>query len=441
MSAWGAKIARVDQPAAGLLCLTVRSTAERGTLILSLLPGGSGLGFTKERPRGAKASESVTQLRSHLVGASIVRVEEGKRFFRVCTARGERRLALIASARRPLGAWWLIDETGRPLVRSGGAPPLKLNPSEKLIAQSPADLAAGEFSVLASHRNAQQRRAIRELRQQTKRLLRKRDAIRTDLERTQEADAVRERATLILAHAHEIPAKAESFEARAWDGSGRMVRIELDPRQPPAQEAQRLFRMAKRLKRGQGQAARRLAEVEADLRELEQTVQRLDSHDLSVADAGPLASLPGEPSDVSRPRVARGPRLPYREFVAQDQRRVLVGRNAKDNDQLTLRYARPHDLWLHARGVSGAHVVVPLGRDEPCPSEVLVDAATLAAHFSDSRGEGVIDVLYTARRFVHKRKGSAAGSVTLGKEKVLALRMQSERLERLLRSERKQRPN
>ena len=84
---------------------------------------------------------------------------------------------------------------------------------------------------------------------------------------------------------------------------------------------------------------------------------------------------------------------------------------------------------------------MPLNRDESCPSELLVDAATLAAHFSDSRGEGVIDVLYTARRFVHKRKGSAAGSVTLGKEKVLALRMESERLERLLRCERKRRQN
>ena len=261
MSAWGAKITRVDQPAPGLLCLTVWSPTARGTLILSLLPGGSGLGFAKERPRGAEASGSVTQLRSHLVGASILLVEQSKRFFRISTTRGERRLALIGSARRPVGAWWLIDETGSALVHSGGAPSLNLDLSERLIPQSLAELSAGERSVLACHRQAQKRRGIRELRQQAKRLHRKQDAIRADLQRATEADAVRERATLILAHAHEIPAKAESFEARAWDGSGRMVRIELDPRQTPAQEAQRLFRIAKRLKRGQGQAARRLAEV------------------------------------------------------------------------------------------------------------------------------------------------------------------------------------
>jgi predicted ribosome quality control (RQC) complex YloA/Tae2 family protein len=66
-----------------------------------------------------------------------------------------------------------------------------------------------------------------------------------------------------------------------------------------------------------------------------------------------------------------------------------------------------------------------------------LDAATLAVHFSDLRGEAIVDVLYTPRRFVRKRKGSPVGSVTLGSEKVIALRAEPARLQRLLENERR----
>ena len=82
-------------------------------------------------------------------------------------------------------------------------------------------------------------------------------------------------------------------------------------------------------------------------------------------------------------------------------------------------------------------MVVRLAKGTSCPPDTLVDAATLAAHFSDVRGEPVVDVLYTPRRYVRKRKGSAVGSVTLEREKVIAVRVEQERLGRLLAAERK----
>jgi predicted ribosome quality control (RQC) complex YloA/Tae2 family protein len=83
-------------------------------------------------------------------------------------------------------------------------------------------------------------------------------------------------------------------------------------------------------------------------------------------------------------------------------------------------------------------VVVPLAKGKSCSPEALVDAATLAAHFSDLRGELVVDVLYAPRRFVHKRKGSAMGSVSLDREKVIAVRVEADRLARLLTHEKKE---
>jgi predicted ribosome quality control (RQC) complex YloA/Tae2 family protein len=115
--------------------------------------------------------------------------------------------------------------------------------------------------------------------------------------------------------------------------------------------------------------------------------------------------------------------------------RILVGRGAAHNDALTLHVARPHDLWLHAKDRSGAHVVVALKKGESCPPELLVEAAHLAAHFSDARDERIVDVQYTPRRHLRKPRGSAPGLVLVDREKVLILRKDDEVLRRLLESE------
>jgi predicted ribosome quality control (RQC) complex YloA/Tae2 family protein len=115
----------------------------------------------------------------------------------------------------------------------------------------------------------------------------------------------------------------------------------------------------------------------------------------------------------------------------------LVGKSAQDNDVLTREHARPQDLWLHARGEAGAHVVVPMQRNESCPEELLLDAAHLAAHFSDARRETTVEVSYTGKRYVRKPRGSAPGQVTLEREKVIALQLEPARIEHLLSRERR----
>ena len=78
---------------------------------------------------------------------------------------------------------------------------------------------------------------------------------------------------------------------------------------------------------------------------------------------------------------------PYRTYLSASGARILVGRAAEKNDALTFHVARPHDLWLHAKNRTGSHVIVPLEKNGSCPGDVLVDAAHLAAHFSEARGE------------------------------------------------------
>jgi predicted ribosome quality control (RQC) complex YloA/Tae2 family protein len=301
------------------------------------------------------------------------------------------------------------------------------------------ELRASGPSVLQTHQSTRKDQLERLFDKQIKRLTKKRDAIRGDLERAASADVLYERASLILAHLSEIPTNSLYFETMSWADQPQPIRIELDPHKSPTELAQDLFKKAKRLKRGSDLAPVRLDAVEAELAELTEARRNLgdDSPNELVSRLEAMGLSSTAPKEEARKRRQAGTRPPFREFLTADGSPALVGRSAADNDRLTLRVARPHDLWLHARGVTGAHVIVRLAKGKSCSPETLVDAAMLAAHFSDLRGESVVDVLYTPRRFVHKRKGSAVGSVTLGSEKVIAVRVETARLARLLATEKK----
>ena len=439
MSGWNAKIARVDQPEPGLLSLSFRAGGRNEVLLLVTLPGSLAMGVVTERPRGASASPALSQLRRHVEGARIETVEMSQRASRLSLTRADQTRFLITGPSKPYGAWWLCETDGSIVVRSPGAPASVPAEEEHLDPKSLDELRATGGAVLDAHQSTRVRQLERLLDRQIKRLSKKRDAIVGDLERAAKADDLHEKASLILANITGIPGNATYFETTTWGDDPQPVHIELDPRKSPAELAQDLFKKSKRLKRGLDVAPERLDAVKgeiADLVRVRHTLTDCSPNELT-AKLEALGVSITEPREEARKRRQAGTRLPYREFSTVDGSTVLVGRGAADNDRLTLRVARPHDLWLHARGATGAHVVVRLSKGKSCAPETLVDAATLAAHFSDFRGETIVDVLYTPRRFVHKRKGSAVGSVTLGSEKVIAVRMEAPRLRRLLESEKK----
>jgi predicted ribosome quality control (RQC) complex YloA/Tae2 family protein len=146
--------------------------------------------------------------------------------------------------------------------------------------------------------------------------------------------------------------------------------------------------------------------------------------------ATPVAPVAAPPARKRAPPVHR----PYRVFQDAGGRPIWVGRAGEDNAALTFQVARPHHLWMHARGVPGAHVVIPLDRGEEVGQERLLDAAHLALHFSRVAGEPRGEVAWTRARLVKRVKGGSPGQVTYTGEKVLSVRLEPARLERLLRS-------
>ena len=191
---------------------------------------------------------------------------------------------------------------------------------------------------------------------------------------------------------------------------------------------ERHFRQYRRLQRGSAMARERLVVLDREIAEAERALAQAESSPAAEADS---SSGPRAPSPRRRAVPAH---RPYRVFRGADGHPIWVGRAGEDNAALTFEVARPHHLWMHARGVPGAHVVVPVDRGGDIRQETLLDAAHLALHFSRLAGEPRGEVAWTRARLVKRVKGGSPGQVTYSGEKVLAVRVETARLERLLRS-------
>lgn len=277
---------------------------------------------------------------------------------------------------------------------------------------------------------------------------RRRTAIRGDLDKIAQADKIATQAQWLVAEAARAKRGATKLVVTDWStGEAVQMEVPLDPSKSAREQVEAMFKRAKRLKLGARIAEDRLAQAEAQLAAITQSQKAaLEATSLSGIDEAAREAKRAAPRDVAlhasgggeagaKKKAKATGRTPYRTFFARSGRKLLVGKGAADNDALTLKVARPHDLWLHAKDRTGAHVIVQIDKGQTCPAEDLVDGAHLAAHFSDAREEKVVDVQYTDRRYLRKPKGSPAGFVVVDREKVIVLRVQRELLTTLLERE------
>ncbi len=125
--------------------------------------------------------------------------------------------------------------------------------------------------------------------------------------------------------------------------------------------------------------------------------------------AKPTPKIEPRPTSKKEPEITSG----IRRYLSSDGLEILVGRNSKDNDYLTMRVAKSLDWWLHAADYGGSHVVVRNPSKRELPSKTLLEAAQLAAKFSQAREDSKVAVNYTQRKFVSKPKNAALGLVRL----------------------------
>ncbi|HEY3314621.1 MAG TPA: NFACT RNA binding domain-containing protein, partial [Bacillota bacterium] len=150
--------------------------------------------------------------------------------------------------------------------------------------------------------------------------------------------------------------------------------------------------------------------------------------------AGPRAKKPGKkPLKGRRPSGEGGaePTSTPHRFLTTTGKEILVGRNNRQNDLLTLRLARPDDLWLHVKDIPGSHVILRLAPGEEAKPEEITEAALLAAWFSRGRQSSRVPVDYTTKNRVRKPSGARPGMVIYDHHHTVFVNPEPAQVERL----------
>lgn len=268
-------------------------------------------------------------------------------------------------------------------------------------------------------RDRQERMRVREqdllrlLSTHSERLSRKINAQRAELEQCAQRDALRIAGDLISANLYALPKGAESADLpNYYEEDQPLVHIKLDPALTPSQNAQKYYKEYRKSKT----AEEKLTEqIELAGRELEYLDTVLDA--LSRAETErDLSEIRAELGEQGYVRVLRdkkhkpaGVSEPMK-FTVADGFTVLVGRNNRQNDRLTMKLAGNRDIWFHVKNIPGSHTILVTDGREPTP-KAMEEAAALAAAHSRAKGSAQVPVDYTQVRNVSKPQGAKPGMV------------------------------
>ncbi len=199
------------------------------------------------------------------------------------------------------------------------------------------------------------------------------------------------------------------------------IEMEVDENASLQDEAARYFARYTKAKRA-------TEEINARRTQLKETITRLEKRKAEIeriVAAGDETALDmfagkGKPPPTGKTKRKPADKMPgVRRYRSSDGYEILVGRAAHTNDQLTFRVARPHDLWLHSADYPGSHVVVRNHARSEIPHRTIIEAAQIAAKFSQAKNDSKVTVHYAQRKFLSKPKGAAPGLVRMSSFKTI----------------------
>ena len=335
---------------------------------------------------------------------------------------------IVQTARKTQSEGQSVGDSYRgPTSQSSAGPALV---EGRLLAQirnrassTPSEAADAYFTALTEERaltarvNAARAEVRKKISQQQKLL----QQLLRDLKSHEDAEHEKRLGDLLLANlstARREGNRVELIDYFADDGS--ITRIELDQSTSLQEEANRRFGLYSRSKRATAQINLRLKAVKERLHELKLEAESLEKRIAEGQRVGPAGKSAEPAADVRSKKIAQ--KIPgTRRYISSDDLEILVGRTARDNDHLTFKVARPNDLWLHAADYGGSHVVVRNSTKKPIPHRSLIEAAQLAAYFSQAKKDPKVDVNYAERKFVSKIKGGKPGLVRLQRFKTITV--------------------
>ena len=211
--------------------------------------------------------------------------------------------------------------------------------------------------------------------------------------------------------------------------TGEQRKIALDARLTPAQNAQKYYSEYRKLCTAEKMLTGLIAEGKSEL-----------SYYESLLDSVTRAKTDGELTEIKRELAEQGlirgektlgkpKKSEPLKFRSSDGFTILVGKNNKQNDELTLKTSKASDIWLHVKDIAGSHVIIKTEGKTP-PERTIVEAARLAAYHSKAKNGSGVPVDYTAVKFVKKPAGARPGMVIFTDNRTLYVTPNEEEADR-----------
>lgn len=257
---------------------------------------------------------------------------------------------------------------------------------------------------------------------------------KSDFEQAKEAELFQQRGMALVSELYQLGPKSFPKEKVLKIGE---LDIPLDPSKTYAENSEQLFRKAKKLHRAVGELRGRLEELEkkaARYAEVGKKIEAakedadLEKNTSFFQDEG--IPVPEKPTGTEEKKAPEA--KPFLELQSSDGFTILCGRNQEENRQVTFRESRGSDVWMHVKGVPGAHVVVKAQKNKTVPLNTLLEAAQVCLYYSKIRKGKRAEVDYTPRKNVKAIKGTLA-EVTYTGNKALYLEADPELLKKILR--------
>jgi predicted ribosome quality control (RQC) complex YloA/Tae2 family protein len=404
----------------------------------------------------------VMVLRKHLIGNRIQSIEQvaGERFVLFHMEKGQSLLFELLPKKANmllLENWDAQDRSGkciqsfRKVSLEAGALYRLRPPPEKVVAddiraafQMSAEAPYPFHRVVGEHYwQAQQKGglgAYKRLWRQSWKTFSKRIATalsntKTDLEEAKEAELFQKRGMALVSELYQLGARAYPKEKKIIL---QEIEIPLDPSKTYSENSEVLFKKAKKFHRAVGELEGRLKELEEKQKSFEEAGKKIEA----AESEGALEALtsffekegipvPEKPTGLEEKKASEA-KL-YLEVRSSDGFSILCGRNQEENRQVTFRESRGSDIWMHVKGVPGAHVVVKAQKNKSVPLNTLLEAAQVCLYYSKIRKGKRAEVDYTPRKNVKAIKGTLA-EVTYTGNKALYVEADPEMLKKLLRT-------
>ncbi|CAK7000754.1 MAG: Rqc2 RqcH [Peptostreptococcus russellii] len=241
-----------------------------------------------------------------------------------------------------------------------------------------------------------------------------------ELKDSEKADEYKVKGELLTAFIYMIKPGMESIKLANFYDNNEEIEIKLKAHFSPSENAQKYFKKYNKLKNATEELTKQIAINEEEAQYLENTLLSIENceNEKELKEIKEELMREGYIKTYKMPKKNNKPGTNIMKYISSNGNLIMVGKNNKQNDYLTLRLADNEDLWFHTKDIPGSHVLLKVGGKKFDEKEIL-EAATLAAYYSKAKMSENVPVDYTTKRNVRKPSGAKPGLVIYEKNKTV----------------------